>query len=70
MMTDEKTQVHPDDPEWLSDIDLDVITVRRYDTNDILVGLQYFVLMRDESMDDAFFVSSVARPPEPVVEDD
>lgn len=64
-MTD---QEHPDDPEWLADVDFDVVTVRRYDTNDILVGVQYFVLMQDvgDEFDDAFFLSSVARPPEPI----
>lgn len=59
------TDAHPDDPQWLDTMDLDVLLVRRYDTDDIMVGRQYFVIMHDDTEDGQFMVSSVARPPEP-----
>jgi hypothetical protein len=61
-------ELEPPDPTWLRDIDMDVLVVRRYDQNDVLINYQYFVLLQDDLVDDGFIVSSVAEPPEPEIE--
>lgn len=63
-MSEEATRKRdPGRGEWLDDVDFDVVTIRRYDTNDVIVGTQNFVLMRDEGLDgDSYIVSSIASP--------
>jgi hypothetical protein len=61
-------ELEPPDPTWLRDIDMDVLVVRRYDQNDVLINYQYFVLLQDDLVDDGYIVSSVAEPPEPELE--
>jgi hypothetical protein len=61
-------ELEPPDPTWLRDIDMDVLVVRRYDQNDVLINYQYFVLLQDDLVDDGYIVSSVAEPPEPEIE--
>lgn len=58
-----------DERTWLNDIGFDIVTVRRYDTNDIVIGIQHFVLMYDDTMDDGYVVSSIAEPPEPTIDE-
>lgn len=56
----------PDEPEWIDDTSMDILVVRRYDTDDILVGNQYFAIVHDDTIDSGFIVSSMAKPSEPV----
>lgn len=65
-MTADGSVREPEQREWLDDIEFDLVVVRRYDEDDIMVGSQYFVLMQDESMDSGYILSSIAEPPEPV----
>lgn len=74
MMTDEREHLpgsireEPDEPEWIDDTSMDILVVRRYDTDDILVGHQYFAIVHDGTIDSGFIVSSMAKPSEPVTD--
>lgn len=72
MMTDEQENLpgtireDPDEPEWIDDTSMDILVVRRYDTDDILVWHQYFAIVHDDTIDSGFIVSSMAKSSEPV----
>jgi hypothetical protein len=51
----------PETMDWIDDVHSDMLVVRRYDTDDILVGKQYYVIIRDETSDGRFIVSSIAH---------
>lgn len=61
---DEKRR-EPMEQDWFDDTETYVIQVNRYDTDDLLAAMQYFLLVRDTSSEGRYVVTSTATPQPP-----